>query len=86
MEDILACAKCKKKFGNKGLPSLYERTESDAGGYYPAHIRCEQCSVDGPGRTNNEAAIKAWNALQRKRGMTSKDRAARYHTELCFRF
>jgi hypothetical protein len=77
MTDILPCQKCKAKYGNNGIPRLYRRTESDMGGYYPAHVRCEQCSTDGPGRASSERAIEAWNEGQRTRVLKRKAKLAR---------
>lgn len=72
MTNILPCQKCKAKYGNNGIPRLYERTESDMGGYYAAHVLCEQCSTSGPGRASNERAIEAWNVAQRTRARKRK--------------
>lgn len=50
------CKRCKKRLGNNGLPVLMARTESDVGGYYPAHV--------GPGRATEAIAVLAWNRQQ----------------------
>jgi hypothetical protein len=60
--NIKPCKRCQKEFGNDGKPHLYERTESDAGGYYSAHVRCEQCRAVGPRRASSGAALEAWAA------------------------
>jgi hypothetical protein len=65
-EKLRPCKRCKKKWGNEGLPRLYERTESDTGGYYPAHIRCEQCRHCGAAGDSSEEAISNWNFEMRK--------------------
>jgi hypothetical protein len=56
-----ACAKCMKRFGNPGVLTVFHSTESDMGGYYPAHVRCSQCATDGPGRKKVNDAVIAWN-------------------------
>jgi hypothetical protein len=76
MTDILPCQKCKAKYGNSGIPQLYKRTESDMGGYYAAHVLCEQCRTDGPGRASNEKAIEAWNDVQQARARKRKGKLA----------
>lgn len=58
------CKRCKKRLGNNGLPVLMARTESDVGGYYPAHVLCTQCGHRGPGRATEAIAVLAWNRQQ----------------------
>jgi len=55
------CEKCFKKFQNEGCLTVFPLTQSDTGGYYPAHVYCSQCRTRGPGRVKVETAIAAWN-------------------------
>lgn len=59
------CLDCRKRVGNGGIPRVYFSTESDVGGYYPAHVRCEQCGLSVSGDKTDESAIVAWNAKWR---------------------
>lgn len=61
LNGVHGCKRCWKKFGNPGILTIFGKTDSDIGGYYPAHVHCDQCQVDGSGRLTPERAVDIWN-------------------------
>lgn len=61
-----ACKKCWEKYHNPGCLTVFSATESDCGGWYPAHVRCNQCGTNGPGMRSAAESIAEWNKVNPK--------------------